>query len=94
MTPARRKYYLKCVFVILGCAGVFAVELGVHPFFGEIVNAVFPCEQNPMNSAPCSLGYDLYLGVALLAAAGVAFCLLLYALMRDFVFRKRAEPEA
>jgi hypothetical protein len=75
---------------------VFVISIGILIFeltntdgiyFGSLINRIHPCVQDPLNSAPCYIGYDVIFMIALGIIALVTFLLILSEVFKQL--RKR-----
>lgn len=45
---------------------------------GKIINKIYPCTQNPLNSFPCFMKYDIYFMILLLTISVILCIYLLF----------------
>jgi hypothetical protein len=71
------------VTVVIACIVVLYLD-NASSFFGKFINRFSPCVQNPAQSAPCYIGYDIALMVFVAVIGFVFFLILIFDLYKMF----------
>ena len=80
-------YQWKSKGLLIIIALLFILVLNGLVGIGEMINRIIPCAQNPLNSFPCHLKYDMYFMLFL----GFAFLIIGSVLIFKTVYSKSEE---
>jgi len=78
MNLLKRTY--KLLLGIILCLIIFQIE-NTKMFFGFLINQIYPCREEPLNSFPCYSNYDFYLMFLVLLIGLILLGILIFRLL-------------